>query len=161
MKTYAVRGAALKITGHYRRPGTTDLYCGRPAGDRNALFASVRGWKLCHACVKAADADRAAATATATAALDPETAGTLPAIVCISHGDACHDDPKRRHIYRPASTPADADRAAAAEESRYAAALITEAEAADGTWRGQWIGARDDTALFTLPDPGEQGALFT
>ncbi|MFD9853438.1 hypothetical protein ACFWXZ_14415 [[Kitasatospora] papulosa] len=52
--------------------------------------------------------------------------------------------------------PSDADRAAAARESRQTAELITEAEATAGTWRGQWIG--DTTALFDRPT--EQGALF-
>ncbi|WP_019055005.1 hypothetical protein [Streptomyces prunicolor] len=52
-ETHAVRGAALKITGHYRRPGTRDLYCGRPAGGRNGVFAAVRGWRLCKRCVRA------------------------------------------------------------------------------------------------------------
>jgi hypothetical protein len=83
MKTYAVRGSARKITGHYRRPGTRDLYCGRAAGARNGLFATVTGWKLCTRCVKAEALDRANATATAEAWLDTppatvkaETAGT-------------------------------------------------------------------------------------
>jgi hypothetical protein len=59
--TYAVRGAALKTTGHYRRPGTQDLYCARPAGGRNDIFATVRGWHLCAPCVKAEARDRAEA----------------------------------------------------------------------------------------------------
>lgn len=51
----------------------------------------------------------------------------------------------------PETTPAAAKiaaahAAAAAEESRQMAELITEAEATDGTWRGEWIG--DTTALF-------------
>jgi hypothetical protein len=85
MKTYAVRAARSKTTGHYRRPGTRDLYCGRPMGAPNGEFATLRGWKMCARCVKAEATDRAAATATAEAWLDApptsplaaaETAGT-------------------------------------------------------------------------------------
>jgi hypothetical protein len=77
--TYAVRGAALKTTGHYRRPGTQDLYCARPAGGRNDIFATVRGWHLCAPCVKAEARDRADATATAEAWLAPAPAEQVPA----------------------------------------------------------------------------------
>ncbi|MCY0959617.1 hypothetical protein [Streptomyces sp. H27-H5] len=66
METYAVRGAALKTTGHYRRPGTRELFCGRLAGGRNAIFAAVRGWHLCKRCVRAEARDRAEAAAVAT-----------------------------------------------------------------------------------------------
>ncbi|MGW1770654.1 hypothetical protein [Streptomyces sp. NPDC002104] len=46
-------------------------------------------------------------------------------------------------------------------EALYAARLVTEADATAGTWRGQWIGADpSDAALFHLPHPAEQGALF-
>ncbi|MFS0695113.1 hypothetical protein [Streptomyces nitrosporeus] len=54
------------------------------------------------------------------------------------------------------TAPTVTDRAAAELESRQMAELITEAEATDGTWRGQWIG--DTTALFDRPT--EQGAFF-
>ncbi|WP_416963110.1 hypothetical protein [Streptomyces sp. Agncl-13] len=64
-ETHAVRGAALKITGHYRRPGTQDLYCGRPAGGRNGIFAAVHGWRLCTGCVRAEARDHAEAEAVA------------------------------------------------------------------------------------------------
>jgi hypothetical protein len=47
-------------------------------------------------------------------------------------------------------------------EARQAAELITEAEATEGTWRGQWISQQaNDAALFTLAADAEQGALFT
>ncbi|MBB6415821.1 hypothetical protein [Streptomyces sp. AK010] len=67
METYAVRGAARKATGHYRRPGTRELYCGRPAGGRNWIFAVVRGWHLCKRCVRAEARDRFEAEAVAAA----------------------------------------------------------------------------------------------
>lgn len=46
-------------------------------------------------------------------------------------------------------------------EALYAAALVTEAEATAGTWRGEWIGETDTAgALFSLTPNREQGALF-
>ncbi|MFB8415428.1 hypothetical protein ACFC63_07925 [Streptomyces albidoflavus] len=79
METYAVFGAALKTTGHYRRPGTRELFCGRPAGGRNAIFAAVSGWRLCKRCVRAEARDRAEATAVAAQwrTDDARPAGTL------------------------------------------------------------------------------------
>ncbi|MFK0233744.1 hypothetical protein [Streptomyces vinaceus] len=47
-------------------------------------------------------------------------------------------------------------------EALYAAALITEAEATEGTWRGEWIGEQQPAdVLFAIEGPIEQGALFT
>ncbi|WP_405561900.1 hypothetical protein [Streptomyces sp. NBC_01180] len=63
--TYAIRGAARKTTGHYRRPGTQTTYCNKPTGGRNGIFATVTGWKLCTRCVKAEQRDRAEAAAVA------------------------------------------------------------------------------------------------
>ncbi|GAA3237192.1 hypothetical protein [Streptomyces lavendulae] len=45
-------------------------------------------------------------------------------------------------------------------EALYAAALVTEADATDGTWRGEWIGEQPADTLFDIEQP-EQGALFT
>lgn len=46
-------------------------------------------------------------------------------------------------------------------EARYAAQLVTEADATDGTWRGAWIGEHTVAALPALFAPDtEQGALF-
>lgn len=150
--TYSLNGAKRSMTGHYRVPGTRNTYCGKRV---SGPWPTKRApWDICQTCAKAEARDRAEATATATAHLDPATAGTLPPMVCISHGTECDGNPRRRHIFRPAPTPA--DRAAAAHEARLAAELVTEAEANDGTWRGQWIG--DTTALFDRPV--EQGALF-
>jgi hypothetical protein len=55
-----------------------------------------------------------------------------------------------------------ANLAAVEDEARYAATLVTEAEASEGTWRGAWIGANPaDPALFDLDQTSaEQGALF-
>ncbi|WP_258563734.1 beta-lactamase family protein [Streptomyces himalayensis] len=61
----------------------------------------------------------------------------------------------RRHARRPRQANADADR-----EARLAAQLATEAEATDGTWRGEWIGEQADGALFAIERDAEQGALF-
>ncbi|MFB7452826.1 hypothetical protein [Streptomyces sp. NPDC056194] len=47
------------------------------------------------------------------------------------------------------------------DELRHAAALVTEAEATEGTWRGQWIGDTPaDAILFVADRTVEQGALF-
>ncbi|MGW1772539.1 hypothetical protein [Streptomyces sp. NPDC002104] len=47
-------------------------------------------------------------------------------------------------------------------EALFAAALITEAEADAGTWRGQWIGEQPIApTLFDVEQQAEQGALFT
>ncbi|MFF3886586.1 hypothetical protein [Streptomyces sp. NPDC001914] len=46
-------------------------------------------------------------------------------------------------------------------EALYAAALVTEAEASDGTWRGAWIGEQPAAdVLFAVEGTVEQGALF-
>ncbi|MFF4751812.1 hypothetical protein [Streptomyces sp. NPDC001270] len=60
-----------------------------------------------------------------------------------------------------ATTTLAANLTAAETEAQQAATLVTEAEATDGTWRGEWIGARttaEAPALFPLD--AEQGALF-
>jgi hypothetical protein len=151
MDTYSVRAARSKTTGHYRRPGTRALFCGRPAGAPNTQFATLAGWKLCARCVKAEAVDRAEAEAVAEAWLDQPTAAPLTAA----------DQAADRYIARNHPHVADLlDLAAAEDEARYAAALVTEAEANDGTWRGQWIGDRPTDTLFTLDTPAEQGALF-
>ncbi|MGW2856310.1 hypothetical protein ACWDAZ_31500, partial [Streptomyces sp. NPDC001215] len=51
MDICAVRGGRSKRTGHYRRSGTRELYCGRPAGTKNGHGATLRGWKMCTRCV--------------------------------------------------------------------------------------------------------------
>lgn len=91
---------------------------------------------------------------------------------CTLHGQRCDHDPRQRHTYD--ATPAEQAaaraayllaeaRAAADIEAQQAAALVTEAEATAGTWRGEWIGDRPTTAptLFDVePAAAEQGALF-
>lgn len=58
-----------------------------------------------------------------------------------------------------ATTTLAADLAAAEDEARLAAALVTETEATTGTWRGEWIGEHM-TAPALFPLDREQGALF-
>ncbi|MFI0593683.1 hypothetical protein [Streptomyces griseus] len=79
MDTHAAQGAAHQATGHYRRPGTRTLYCGRPTGPRNAIFRTVRGWKLCRSCVAAEQRDRAAAEAVAAEHTTDQPAAVPPA----------------------------------------------------------------------------------
>jgi hypothetical protein len=134
MKTYAVRAARSKTTGHYRRPGTRDLYCGRPMGAPNGEFATLRGWKLCARCVKAEATDRATATATAEAWLDAPPTSPLAAAALLFGAQVEAVDNRRAH----------------------------EAETA-GTWRAEWIGARTRATaptLFDVDPDTEQGALF-
>jgi hypothetical protein len=50
--------------------------------------------------------------------------------------------------------------AAAEVEAEQAVAEVAEAESADGTWRGEWIGQQADDGLFPVELPAEQGALF-
>lgn len=132
--TYAVRGATRKTTGHYRRPGTRDLYCGRPAGAPNDHARQAMGWKMCARCVKAEALDRADATATAEAWLDQSPASPLVS-AALALGDLVEAVDARRA----------ADREAA------------------GTWRAEWIGTRatsPEPTLFDVEPDTEQGALF-
>ncbi|MFZ3471448.1 hypothetical protein ACODT4_20685 [Streptomyces sp. 2.9] len=46
-------------------------------------------------------------------------------------------------------------------EALYATALVTEADADAGTWRGEWIGEQQADTLFAVERPAEQGALFS
>ncbi|MGD6762061.1 hypothetical protein ACOKM5_24310 [Streptomyces sp. BH097] len=96
---------------------------------------------------------------------------------CTLHGDECDHDPRTPHHFAdlhigppiarttpPTICPEFATLDPAdliADEWRTAAALVTEAEAADGTWRGEWIGEQVDDGLFTLDRPSDQGALFS
>ncbi|MGW2063477.1 hypothetical protein ACWCO9_23045 [Streptomyces sp. NPDC001937] len=59
MRTYAIRNARTKMTGHYRQDGTRTTYCNKPVGATNGEFATLTGWKLCTRCVKAEQRDRA------------------------------------------------------------------------------------------------------
>lgn len=79
MDTHAVHGAAHQATGHYRRPGTRTLYCGRPAGPRNAIFRTVRGWKVCRPCTSAEQRDRAAAVLVAAEHTTDQPTAVTPA----------------------------------------------------------------------------------
>ncbi|MEV0438978.1 hypothetical protein AB0I84_09360 [Streptomyces spectabilis] len=53
-------------------------------------------------------------------------------------------------------------RAAARRAAEAVEAIEAERATADGTWRGEWIGAQDDdAALFPAERDTDQGALFT
>ncbi|WP_411145296.1 hypothetical protein [Streptomyces sp. x-80] len=55
----------------------------------------------------------------------------------------------------------ESEQASVATEAQQAAAVVTDAEASIGTWRGEWIGEQDhDDALFPVDRPADQGALF-
>ncbi|MET8399591.1 hypothetical protein [Streptomyces sp900116325] len=156
MRTYAIRNARTKTTGHYRQPGTRTTFCNRPVGIPNGDFLNLTGWKMCTRCVKAEQRDRAHAVEVAAQFAEP----LAPAEVTRASVDAYL---AREYPALAAFRAADrtADREAAAAEALFAAQLVTEAEATAGTWRGEWIGqAAADGALFTLTPDREQGALF-
>ncbi|MCG7524925.1 hypothetical protein MHW47_10815 [Streptomyces sp. OfavH-34-F] len=96
---------------------------------------------------------------------------------CTLHGDQCDHDPRAPHRFADLHIGPPAVRTTApticpefatldvddmiAEEMRTAAALVTEAEATEGTWRGEWIGEQPaDDVLFVADGMVEQGALF-
>ncbi|MFI6860171.1 hypothetical protein ACIBKZ_09695 [Streptomyces sp. NPDC050421] len=284
MKTYAIRDARTKTTGHIRQDGTRTTYCNKPVGIPNGDFQGLKGWKVCIRCVKAEARDRAAAEAVAAEhaypltewerdllgsdavrdAIATETVATLSApamcgarrpgwttgpaigtnrlpcildpdhtgdhrnafgqmwpdhanneeartdqlatettqtphpietyytLYCATHGSYYPCESQRRHDYMHCTLnaeehaallagdvppwcystadenapgarkrPTAADRAAAEQESRLTAELITEAEATAGTWRGQWIGEQTTASAPGLFALGlEQGALF-
>ncbi|MEV7205731.1 MULTISPECIES: hypothetical protein [unclassified Streptomyces] len=106
--------------------------------------------------------------ATAEAAVEP--------VRCTLHGDQCDHDPGTPHHFADLHIGPPAARTAPticpefvaldpddliADEWRTAAALVTEAEATEGTWRGAWIGEQPaDDVLFVVDGTAEQGALF-
>ncbi|MET7811768.1 hypothetical protein ABZT26_13020 [Streptomyces sp. NPDC005395] len=106
--------------------------------------------------------------ATAEAAVEP--------VRCTLHGDQCDHDPRTPHHFADLHIGPPVARTAPticpefvtlgpddliADEWRTAAALVTEAEATEGTWRGAWIGEHQaGEALFDLDQDVEQGALF-
>lgn len=194
LTTYATKDARTQRTGHYRREGSQDLYCGRPAGAPNDYAQQVKGFRLCTRCVKALALARAAAEDTAAQhRTTPDHLAEWRA--ALTYGARVWDPIRRQHgtvinprktvrlpqggsvrgaivefphgytvrvplaDLQPAQDTTAADRAAAVEEARLAAALVTEAEATEGTWRGEWIGERT-TAPALFPLDREQGALF-
>ncbi|MEV7991576.1 hypothetical protein AB0O67_06580 [Streptomyces sp. NPDC086077] len=95
---------------------------------------------------------------------------------CTLHGDACDRALDTPHHFAGLNLAPAAPRTAPTicpefvaldpddlitDEWRTAAALVTEAEATEGTWRGAWIGEHQaDDALFVVDQAAEQGALF-
>ncbi|MCZ9350737.1 hypothetical protein NGM36_13165, partial [Streptomyces mutabilis] len=132
--------------GHYKQPGSHLTYCGRTAG------APGVGTRMCRPCVKAEARDHAEAQATANAWRDQaETEAEVAeqfrrvalTVDAVEHAE---------RVEARVETVEDA-------EALYAAALVTEAEATAGTWRGEWIGETDTAgALFSLTPNREQGA---
>ncbi|GHC44386.1 MULTISPECIES: hypothetical protein [Streptomyces rochei group] len=134
MRTYAARGARTKLTGHYRIPGSRDLYCNRPAGAPNDYAHGMARFKMCKPCVKNEARDRAEATKTAEAWLDQPPATPLAAAAM---------------MFGALVEAVDNQRAEQAETA--------------GTWRAEWIGTRatsPEPTLFDVEPDMEQGALF-
>jgi hypothetical protein len=131
---YAPAGLRNLTTGHLLDDATGRAYCGAELAGPNGAAVLT-----CTACRHTRDAQAAD--------VEAQEAATQAA---------------DRYIARNHPHVADLlDLAAAEDEARYAAALVTEAEATDGTWRGEWIGPRADDTLFTMDTShAEQGALF-
>jgi len=131
---YALVGKGRRV--HYSN--NDDTLCGREVTEYTD-GVDQRHSNLCALCIRAAE-ERAYARALAAAS--PLAAAAVDLAETVEQ--------------------ADTDRAAAEDEARQAAAMVTEAEATDGTWRGEWIGATEATGhLFSLTPDREQGALFT
>ncbi|MEU3097197.1 hypothetical protein ABZ690_21045 [Streptomyces sp. NPDC006967] len=167
MKTYAVRRARTKTTGHIRVPGSRDLYCGKPAGAPNDYARALPRFKMCARCVKAEAADRAEATATAEAWLDQAPASPPAPARPETAEDAAARASVRDYIARehpPLAALLNIDPAqAATDAATTATAANAEREAAMTTWRAEWISARAASptpTLFDVEPAGEQGALF-
>lgn len=163
MKTYAVRRARTQLTGHYRREGTRDLYCGKPAGTPNDYARTLPRFKLCTRCVKAEARDRAEATATAEAWLDPTPTPPAPETAESAAARAS----VRAYIARecpPVAALLDIDPAKAVAEAAATAAVANAAhQEAMITWRAEWISSRaasPEPTLFDVEPDAEQGALF-
>ncbi|MFE6764369.1 hypothetical protein [Streptomyces sp. NPDC057689] len=157
---YAVIGKGKRV--HYSP--NDDGLCGRAitryldAEEAVALFN--KGYELCAPCHRAAE-KRAEARRLADAS--PLAAAVVDLVDTIEQADAQFGRVARavdavEHAEQVEAGVATVEDA----EALYAAALVTEAEATDGTWRGDWIGAQDDAeTLFPIERNAEQGALFT
>ncbi|MEV0657138.1 hypothetical protein [Streptomyces sp. NPDC050395] len=162
--TYATVGKGKRV--HYS-PRNDESLCGRAiteyldVSDAAALFG--KGHELCAPCHRAAEkraegrrlADASPLAAAVDALVDTiEQADTERAAQFDNVTRAVDAVEHAEQVEAGVATVADA-------EALYAAALVTEAEATAGTWRGEWIGAQDDDALFPIERDTEQGALFT
>ncbi|OAR22380.1 hypothetical protein A8W25_22260 [Streptomyces sp. ERV7] len=137
---YATVGTGRRI--HFSP--NDDTLCGREiteyisGADLLALFN--KGRELCTPCIKAAEQR---AYALSLAAVSPLAAAAVDLASTIEQADA------------------ESEQEVAEAEAQQAAALVTEAEPTDGTWRGEWIGEQPaDSVLFHVEAGAEQGALF-
>ncbi|MFF5642083.1 DUF6884 domain-containing protein [[Kitasatospora] papulosa] len=91
MRTYAIRDARTKTTGHLRQDGTRTTYCNRPVGIPNGDFTGLKSWKMCQPCVTAEARDRAHAEEVAAQHAEPTPA--VHSIVVIPCGATKLDHP--------------------------------------------------------------------
>ncbi|MEU3102943.1 DUF6884 domain-containing protein [Streptomyces griseoflavus] len=134
---YAPRGLRNLTTGHVLDESTGRAYCGAELAGPNGAAVLT-----CAACRHVRDHQPADALE---ADLDAQFARAARAVDAVTHAE---------ETGARVATLADAD-------ALYAAQLVTEADATDGTWRGEWIGERTTTTAPTLFDLAtEQGALF-
>ncbi|AFU62192.1 hypothetical protein SV1_52 [Streptomyces phage SV1] len=145
---------------HLLIPGTASGYCGKPVGDTPAPSSA----RDCRNCADLADKIRrfrtdlaadAAFAAAAHAADAVEHAEQVEAgVATVAEAVTLYDAHLAADAAAEAETLLD-------DELRLAAALVTEAEATAGTWRGEWIGDTPGTdVLFIADRTVEQGALF-
>ncbi|MGY4990918.1 hypothetical protein [Streptomyces nigrescens] len=165
---YATVGTGRRI--HYS-PGNDDTLCGREITEyvcSDLLALLNKGRELCTPCIKAAEKrahDRALA---AKAEAEVEQADPLDTLLADVRELSAQADTQLADIREAAAEldilateiaawGAEVD---ALTEAQQAVTEIAEAEAADGTWRGEWIGQQADDGLFVVELPAEQGALF-
>lgn len=164
---YATVGTGRRI--HFS-PRNDDTLCGREVTeyvDGSDLLALLnKGRELCTSCIKAAEHRAYALSLAATsplAAAAVELAETVEATLAEREQAEAFGATARAADAVEYAEEADAKVATVEEaEALYAAALVTEAEADAGTWRGEWIGEQPAAlTLFDVQQPAEQGALFT
>ncbi|MEU8950913.1 DUF6884 domain-containing protein [Streptomyces sp. NPDC048489] len=133
---YAPAGLRNLTTGHVLDEATGRAYCGAELAGPNGAAVLT-----CAACRHVRDT----AAAVAVVEADEQFATVARAVDAVAYAEETG-----------ARVTALGD-----AEALYAAQLVTEAEATDGTWRGAWIGEQPTGDLLFTLDPGtEQGALF-
>lgn len=138
-----------------------DTLCGREVSEYTD--GPTGGQQLCARCITAAEAR---AYTRALAAASPLAAAAVALAETVEATD--EEAAAFATVTRAADAVEHAEETGAAvasvedAEALYAAALVTEADADAGTWRGEWIGEQQaaDT-LFAIEGPVEQGALFS
>ncbi|WP_405508818.1 hypothetical protein OG323_22640 [Streptomyces cyaneofuscatus] len=137
---HAPRGLRNLTTGHMLDETTGRAYCGAELAGPNGAAVLT-----CTACRHHRAALDAVVTVAAAVEADNELGVVAYAVDAVEHAE---------QVEAGVETVEDA-------EALFAAQLVTEADATDGTWRGAWIGEHQAAdVLFALNQVEEQGALF-